>query len=260
MSVWDTYQNRIEFSGATKRERARQREIAHLNRKLRDNLSYKEVKINGENRSVIITNTDDYSIKAIMSMPDEKLSHGGIVDWEDNKWLITSVNADNELYESGKITQCNYLLKWLNDKGEIVERWCVVEDGTKYLIGEKTKDVMAIGDARIAVTIGKDEETDKLSRGKRFLIDDLDEDQPLAYQITKPNKLYNLYSGKGVFRFILNEVNMTQYDNVKLRIADYFNWQKDTSTDADHVDLDKSLDDIKSDGNNPPDHEKKGWI
>ena len=42
-----------------------------------------------------------------------------------------------------------------------------------------------------------------------------------AYQITKSNKLFNVYNGEGVFRFILNEVQLTKDDDVVKRIADY---------------------------------------
>lgn len=75
-----------------------------------------------------------------------------------------------------------------------------------------------------------------MERGLRFLIDDEDSDAVLAYQITKPNKLYNVYNHKGVFRFILNEVNLTDADNKQLRVADYSNWHPSTELDSDHKD------------------------
>ena len=87
---------------------------------------------------------------------------------------------------------------------------------------------MAIGDARIAVTVGKDSETNYLKRGMRFLIDDMDSEEVLAYEITKPNKLFNVYNGKGIFRFIMNESNVTPYDNLEARVADYYNWSPET--------------------------------
>ena len=135
--------------------------------------------------------------------------------------------------------RCNYYLKWINDKGNVIGRWCVVEDGTKYLIGEREEDTMSIGDARMAVTIGKDTETSQISRGKRFLIDDMDSKDVLAFEVTKPNKMFNVFNGKGVFRFIMGESNLTDNDNTQLRIADYYSWKPrtdritpDTKTDV----------------------------
>lgn len=245
MSAWDTYQARLEVNGTTKRERALKHTQSYISNKITESLSCHKVFINGIEQTVTILNQrEDMALKKICSLPGESLLHGGIVDFADSKWLITEIDANDEVYTSGMMQRCNYLLKWLNKKGEIIEKWCVVQDGTKYLIGEKAEDMMSIGDARIAITISKDEDTIELNRGKRFLVDDLDAETPLAYQITKPNKLFSVYGDQGVFRFILNEVNMTDDDNVELRIADYFNWKPDVQLDNEHQDADMTLEEV----------------
>lgn len=135
---------------------------------------------------------------------------------------------------------------------------------TTDLIGERTREVLTIGDARIAVTIGKDEDTVELWRGLRFLIDDSDSEDVLAYQITKPNKMFNVFNGKGVFRFILNEVQLTDDDNKELRIADYYNWHPHMALDSDHQDSDVTVAEIVNAANAaadvPPDDEKETWL
>lgn len=124
--------------------------------------------------------------------------------------------------------------------------------------------MITIGDARIAVTIGKDSDTIELARGLRFLIDDTDSEAVLAYQITKPNKLFNVFNGKGVFRFILNEVQLTDNDNKELRIADYYNWHPEMATDSDHVDSDYTVAQIVSAAQEAaaetPDDDKEVWL
>lgn len=261
MSVWDTYEERINASGKTRRERVLNQTKDTIARKIKNSLSHKHVLINGVSQEVTITDTSDgYDIKEICTLPDYYLEHGGLVEYANSYWLITSINSDSELYSKGKIERCNYLLKWLDDKGNIIEKWCIVEDGTKYLIGEKSSDLMNVGDARLSVTISKDIDTNKLSRGRRFLIDDLDTDDILAYQITKPNKLYNINAGKGVFRFILNEVNRTSDDNVELRIADYYSWKKPDTYDINQK-QDISLEEIIELSNNQIDNTTEGrWI
>lgn len=224
MSAWDVYTERLKVNGTTRREAMRIKTNERLTNKLLTSLSYKQVLVDGMPREVAITDEDDFDIKNIFSMPGETLRHGCLVEWEDSRWLITEMDAHNELYTKARMLRCNYLLKWINPSGQIVERWCVVEDGTKYLIGEKATQMMSIGDARIAITIGKDDETRHIRRGMRFVVDDLDVDEPLVYQLTKPNRLFNIYNGEGVFRYILNEVNATDDDNLELRIADYYTW------------------------------------
>lgn len=224
MSVWDSYYARITANGTTRREHALKHSQSNISRNILNSLSCHEVIIGGVQQTVLILNQrEDVAIKKICALPGESLPHGGLVEFAGSKWLITDLDANDEVYVSGKMHRCNYLLKWLNHKGEVIERWCIVEDGTKYLIGEKTESMMAIGDARIAITLGKDDDTAELGRGKRFLVDDESSQDVLAYKITKPNRLFNIYENKGVYRFILNEVNVTDADNKDLRIADYFN-------------------------------------
>lgn len=220
-SPFDDYRERLSLSGEDKREAVKRRADAYLSRKFGESLSYKEVDIDGYLTALIVLSTEEMNVKKIRSMPGEDLPHGGLVYWAENYWLITEIDADNELYSKGTMTQCNFILKWKKANGDIVERWSIVEDGTKYLIGEKTQSIMSIGDARLAVTVGRDEETVNINRGMRFVIDDPDTSEPLVYQVTKPNKKYNVYNGRGVLRFIMNEVNSTEFDNMELRIADY---------------------------------------
>ena len=233
MGIWSTYEARLGMSGRQgeepRREESLSRAQALLRRKIAASPSYHVVMVAGKKQEVSISDTEEFNIKTVTSMPGESLQHGAVLEWEnaglDTFWLVTEIDMCNGMYDRGKIQRCNYVLKWIDDHGDVISRWVIVEDGTKYLIGEKSADMMTIGDARLAVTVGKDKDTNKLVRGQRFLIDDMDSSQVLAYQITKPNKLYSVYNGEGVFRFILNEVNLTDNDNVELRIADYYSWK-----------------------------------
>lgn len=270
MGVWNTYEARLGVPQNASENAKRDSGLDHvqdrLRRKLVASLSYKEVKIGGEERKVAVIEEEEFTTKKIVSLPNEDLEHGAIVDWADEKWLITEVNSHKEVCTEGKMRQCNYLLKWIDDTGNVISKWCVVEDGTKYLIGEKNSDMITIGDARIAITLGKDRDTVKLSRGRRFLVDDMDSQEVLAYQITKPNKLFNVYGGKGVFRFILNEVNVTDDDNTELRIADYYSWKPKTKRAKPDVQVDSVLEKIVTDAvekkkNTPADiEERKVWL
>lgn len=229
MNTWNTYVARLGVSSDSaidpKQLSAQDHIRGRMRRKVTATLSYKRARINDQDWQIaVVDDAENLNIKKIFSMPNEVLPHGSLVEWNNSIWLITEVDVRDELCTKGKMKRCNYYLRWIDDVGNIISRWCVVEDGTKYLIGERSEDMMTIGDARIALTIGKDPDTDKLGRGKRFLIDDPDSKDILAYQITKPNKLFNVYDGKGVFRFILNEVNKTDDDNDELRIADYYSW------------------------------------
>lgn len=263
--AWDVYSQKMSQIGRSKRDMWVNHTQQSLWRRFLDSPSCHRVEIDGEKQLAVIEHQQQgYSYKKILAMPGEHLRHGGIVDFANNKWLITELDADNEVYERGIMRQCNHVLRWIGKDGVLREKWCVVEDGTKYLIGERSEDMMAIGDGRMAVTIGKDEETVELCRGLRFLIDDTDSEFVTAYQITKSNKLFNSYNGHGVFRFILNEVQLQDGDNKELRIADYATWKPPVQRDGDHVDSSATIAEIVSaaqaEAATPPDDKKEVWL
>ena len=88
---------------------------------------------------------------------------------------------------------------------------------------EDRQFIVTRGDSRISMTITRNKYTVKFDREQRFLIDDPDSGHKLAYLLTKPLKLGRAYNGKGAFKFVLQEVTATQYDNHELGIADYYN-------------------------------------
>lgn len=226
MGVWDLYYSRLSVRGATKRDVVLRREQDYLRRKLPSHLSYHTAIVNDETRELAIINSDNLNQKTVIAMPGEKLVCGSLVECFGNKWLITELDANDEVYSKGIMLQCNHLLRWIAADGNIVERWCVVEDGTKYLTGESmssyNENGMSLGDTRISVSFAKDKYTTQLNRDVRFLIDDPDTDFVLAYRITKPFKIGGVYNGEGAMSFVMTEVNTEDVDNLELRVADYY--------------------------------------
>lgn len=226
MDAWASYFARTGAKGDGARDAALQREKRFLTNKMTSSLAYHKVTIDGVERSVAVINSDNLSMKTICSMPGEDLPHGGLVHWMDQYWLITAKDYNNELYTKATMRQCNYLLKWVADDLSIVSRWCIVEDGTKYLTGEygDRNFVMERGDARATVTLARDSYSVKLSRKNRFLIDDYDSPNVLAYQLTKPFKLGGTYGGNGVVSFVLTECNTEDTDDLERHIANYYKY------------------------------------
>ena len=265
MSVWGSYSARLNAKGYDNRSAALQRERRFLNAKLPVNLSYHQVLLNGEMRDLAIINSDNLDLKTICSLPGEDIQHGGIVEWMDNHWIITEKDANTELYARAKMRQCNYLLRWVADDGTIVERWCVVEDGTKYLTGEygDNEYIITRGDSRISLTIPRDDYTIRLNRDNRFLIDDYDSPNVLAYRLTKPIKLVGSYVGNGVLYFVLQECNTEDSDNFDLHIANYYNYFPRETQDVevggqDRGDVFYYDEPVQNDP--PAEPEKKVWL
>ena len=80
------------------------------------------------------------------------------------------------------------------------------------------------GDSRISMILPMDEETLKLNRTSRFLIDDYGSPNVLAYRLTKPFKLGGSYNENGVLSFVLTECNTESTDNLELHVANYYDY------------------------------------
>ena len=239
-NVWSSYAVRMENAGATKRGSTYRTEVRNIYRRLPDSLSYHTVTIfdpeHGYNiteedalshaitQNVAIINSDNLNEKTIISMPGEDLVLGSLVDWMGEKWLMIEKDANNTLYVRGKLLQCNHLLKWIDSDNNIIEQWCEVEDGTKYLTGELEDRhfIVTRGDMRLSMTIARNSLTAKFTRPCRFIIDDKDSAIPIAYGLTKPLKVGGVYNNSGVYKFVLQEVQSTADDNMELQIPDYY--------------------------------------
>lgn len=233
MSIWDTYENRAAISGRTKRDAFLNRERRLLNTKQQDNLSYHRVIVDGIEKCVTITNTQNHNEKTIISKNHNDFRCGSYIEWMNNYWLITEYDANTEVYTKATMVQCNYLLKWIDNNGNIHEQWCIIEDGTKYMTGEyeDRNFIVTRGDSRLIMIIAKNEHTTNFTRESRFLIDDPDADTKLSYALTKPLKVGLVYNTDGVYSFVLQEVSSTEDDNHELSLADYYKYYpKHTAT------------------------------
>ena len=133
MGVWDLYSSRIEAKGGTKRNSTIIREKRRINMHAVDNPSYQSCVVDEIDRKAIILNSDNFNEKTIISMPDEDLRHGALVEWMDNKWLIIARDPNTTMYTKCTMKQCNYFLKWVDTTGKVCGQWAIVSDGTKLI-------------------------------------------------------------------------------------------------------------------------------
>ena len=214
------YFDRISRRGLTRREAVRQRGQEALLRKAATSLSAPiDVQIDGKAARVLITNRPDSQEKQIILL-DGILFAGSVVQWGESHWLVVGTDCNNELYSSGTLNRCNYILKFRNASGNLVQKYCIITDVTKYLIGEAWKQMMTIGDSRMSLAIPRDADTATLKRGTRFLIDDPIAVETCAYEITKPDRVTNVYDGHGIYKYLCREVNSSDTDNKAELIPD----------------------------------------
>lgn len=233
MANWDLYNSQLNCQGSNRRERAiNQTQRSILKRSVRSP-AYKTVLIDGEEQDVVITSRAELYQKKINALPNEHIYAGSIVEWNGRHWIITETDCEDDVYQRGLMFQCNVYLQWQKDDGTIIGRYGYSEDITQYATGVVDNKIFNSIQFALKIKFPMDEETVKLRRDRRFLLDVIT-DKPNAYILSNRNVLtenylpqpvdekYN-FDGRGkVLMLTLTQTQLTQNDNEELMIADYF--------------------------------------
>ena len=223
MGHWETYNNRISINGSTTRERRVNEFKDKIVRKVLDSPSYKNILLNGVETQLVINEGTQPYYKEFESMPGQEINIGDYIEWANSWWLVTTCDYDDELYRNGKLHQCNYLLKWQNELGEIIERHAVILSASKYNDGLAESNVISLGSDKLSINIPLDSEALKLkkSMAKKFFIDNNKED-PTAYLLANTGNVADTYNGHGITHWIVEECAYTaSEDDLKYGVCDY---------------------------------------
>lgn len=197
------YFMKIQNAYGTKNRR--EKELAKINnemsRHFEDTYGTVDILLNGTpTQLMIIKDTDNNTFKKkIKSVHGNKFNLGDYVEWNNQKWLVTLIDADERTWNRGYMYLCTVPLRWQNSDGKIIERYVYAEDFTKYSNGVTGNNTITIGDNQYGLTLPVDEETKKLKRDMRFPIDFDDSEQPDIYKLTnrKVKLSDNQYFGRG---------------------------------------------------------------
>ena len=197
------YFMKIQNAYGTKNRR--EKELVKINNEMskhfEDTYGTVDILLNGNpTQLMIIKDTDNNTFKKkIKSVHGDKFNLGDYVEWNNQKWLITSVDADERTWNRGYMYLCTVPLRWQNSEGKIIERYVYAEDFTKYSNGVTGNNTITIGDNQYGLTLPVDEETKKLKRDMRFPMDFDDSEQPDIYKLTnrKVKLSDNQYFGRG---------------------------------------------------------------
>ena len=214
----------LTADGATLRDRTATRAQRDYVRGSEGSLSRKTVIINDEERDVLLTSGSSDHIKTVQSMPNEVFYEGDYMLWGDRYWLISDVDRDAEIRYRGTARQCNRQLRWQNAKGEIVSRWCASDERATNTQGLSYRENVDKIKTVFTLFIPLDEETAKLRRYHRFIMD-VDLEDPDVYVITSRNVISKVYDPEQVHGVIMITVSQDERnqdkDNLELQVADY---------------------------------------
>lgn len=229
MATFSEYKSRLRLRGNTARERALYHEKFDVKTNAVESLSCKDCIVGGIAQKLVIDDGTLPYYKEVCSLPDETFNAGQYVEWADTMWLIVSCDWDKEVYTYGKMQQCNWLMKWQNTNGKIIERWAVVNPASKYSNGEKSAVVITIPSNNYIVYLPNDSETLALPVDKRIFVD-FNVTSPKCYEITRIDTVtmsYDgtpvpRYDGKGCVLLVLTEcLRNSDTDRIDLMLCDY---------------------------------------
>jgi hypothetical protein len=154
---------------------------------------------------------------------DTPVSVGDIIyDTNEDEYLICteSFNIDNINYK-GKFTLCNWMLKWQNKNGVILEYPCYDMNSTQYNSGEQYNRNFTIGSSQHMLTLPCDENTIELSSPQRFYLDKATIN-PTSFIVTQNDTTSYNYGKKGLVKVTVYEYpNNSATDRPDLGICDY---------------------------------------
>lgn len=197
------YFMKIQNAYGTKNRR--EKDLAKINNEMskhfEDTYGTVDILLNGTpTQLMIIKDTDNNTFKKkIKSVHGDKFNLGDYVEWNNQKWLVTLIDADERTWNRGYMYLCTVPLRWQNSEGKIIERYVYAEDFTKYSNGVTGNNTITIGDNQYGLTLPVDSETKKLKRDMRFPLDFDDSEQPDIYKLTnrKVKLSDNQYFGRG---------------------------------------------------------------
>lgn len=147
---------------------------------------------------------------------------GMYIKFENRYWLIVGYPGTNGIYEKAVMILCQYKLKWQDDDGKIIERWCNITSASKYDNGENSGPIITTTTNNFTILLPDDDDGLTLD-SKRVFIDKNNTHPRKVYHVTRSDEVLYDYGEHGsVLSFIADKDEFNpDTDNQDLKICDY---------------------------------------
>ena len=133
-------------------------------------------------------------------------------------WICTELHNVNHIHVNGKLTMCNWFLRWQNDTGELIEYPCNDINSTQYNSGEAGDKTMTLGSAQHMATVQATPDTIDIRSPQRFFVS---RDYSIPFKVTQNDTVANNY-GNGLCKITLTQDQLNlSVDRPDLGICDY---------------------------------------
>lgn len=140
-----------------------------------------------------------------------------------NEYVICTESFNiGDIHWQGKFTLCNWILRWQDSNGDILEYPCHDMNATQYNSGEQATKQYTLASSQHMLTLPYDQNTVILSSPQRFFLD-RDPINPISYMVTHNDSVVYNYDNKGLIKLTVTECpNNHETDRIDLGICDYF--------------------------------------
>lgn len=140
---------------------------------------------------------------------------------EDEYFICTEAFNIDDIHFKGKFTLCNWMLKWQNKDGKILEYPCYDMNSTQYNSGEQYNRNFTVESSQHMLTLPSDENTVELCTPQRFYLDKATVN-PMTYIVTQNDTTSYNYGKKGLVKVtVFAHPNNPETDRPDLGICDY---------------------------------------
>ena len=131
---------------------------------------------------------------------------GMYIYYEDRYWLITGYPGNNGIYEKVTLSLCQFKIKWQNDNGKVIERWCNGTSSSKYDTGRTGNQYVILTSNNFTVLLPDDDDSASLD-GKRVFIDRNINNPRKVFKITRSDDILYLFGEThgGILSFIADK-------------------------------------------------------
>ncbi len=135
-------------------------------------------------------------------------------------WVCTESYNRDEILCAGKLTRCNYWMKWQGENEEIFEYPAFEINSTQYNSGETGNKTMTLGSSQHLITTVADKNTIPLNHGQRFFWD-RNITNPTVFKITQNDTTAANYD-KGLVKITITEDQYNpETDSIEEWLCDY---------------------------------------
>lgn len=179
-----------------------------------------------------------YTVK-FHTLNDTPVIVGDIIYMQDfDEYYICTESFDiDRIHYQGKLTLCNWILKWQNKYGDILEYPCYDINSTQYNSGEQSNKQFTIGSSQHMILLPCDENTVALNSPQRFFLDK-NKVNPTSFIVTQNDTTSYNIGKKGIVRVTLYEyANLNETDRPDLGICDYIDKSTLNNSDTENLSM-----------------------